>query len=73
MKPALVVLLCSLLLPSHLSSEAAQKPLPLLIPASQLPAKHSVAVFGQRILYYDMGAGPVIVLVHGFGSEARFD
>jgi len=52
---------------------SAQKPAPLLTPESQLPARHSVRVFGQKIMYYDMGSGPVIVLVHGFGSEARFD
>jgi pimeloyl-ACP methyl ester carboxylesterase len=32
-----------------------------------------VLVFGQKIAYYDMGTGPTIVLVHGFGSQARFD
>ena len=52
---------------------AAQAPAPLLTPESKLPARHSVAVFGQKIVYYDMGSGPAIVLVHGFGSEARFD
>jgi pimeloyl-ACP methyl ester carboxylesterase len=52
---------------------AAQAPAPLLTPESKLPARHSVPVFGQKIVYYDIGSGPVIVLVHGFGSEARFD
>lgn len=42
------------------------------MPESQLPAKHNIAVFGQKIMYFDMGSGPVLVLVHGFGSEARF-
>jgi len=51
----------------------AQAPAPLLTPESKLPARHSVPVFGQKIVYYDIGSGPVIVLVHGFGSEARFD
>ena len=55
------------------ASLAAQPIAPLIVPESQLPAKHSIAVFGQKIMYYDMGSGPVIVLVHGFGSEARFD
>ncbi len=55
------------------ASLGAQTPAPLLTPESQLPARHSVPVFGQKIVFYDMGAGPVIVLVHGFGSEARFD
>jgi triacylglycerol lipase len=43
------------------------------MPESSLPAKRSVPVFGQKIAYYDTGTGPVVVLVHGFGSEARFD
>ena len=48
-------------------------PAPLLMPESRLPAKLSVPVFGQNIAFYDIGSGPVVVLVHGFGSEARFD
>jgi pimeloyl-ACP methyl ester carboxylesterase len=43
------------------------------MPESGLPAKLSVPVFGQNIAFYDTGSGPVLVLVHGFGSEARFD
>jgi pimeloyl-ACP methyl ester carboxylesterase len=52
---------------------AAETAEPLLMPESSLPAKKTVAVFGQKIAYYDAGTGPVVVLVHGFGSEARFD
>jgi pimeloyl-ACP methyl ester carboxylesterase len=52
---------------------AAETPGPLLMPESKLPAKKTVAIFGQKISYHDAGAGPVLVLVHGFGSEARFD
>ena len=44
-----------------------------LMPESRLPMKKTVPVFGQRIAYYDTGSGPVVVLVHGFASEARFD
>lgn len=44
-----------------------------LMPESSLPMKKTVSVFGQRIAYYDTGTGPVVVLVHGFASEARFD
>jgi triacylglycerol lipase len=43
------------------------------MPELRLPAKLSVPVFGQNIAFYDAGTGPVVVLVHGFGSEARFD
>jgi len=66
-------LLPLLLYALFLAPLAAQSDRPLIIPESQLPARHNVAVFGQKIMYYDMGSGPVLVLVHGFGSEARFD
>ena len=70
MKPsAQVFLLCAFLV----APVVAQAPASLLTPEFKLPPKHSTAVFGQKIKYYDMGAGPVVVLVHGFGSEARFD
>ena len=52
-------------------SVAAQSP---LMPAEKdLPAKKSIEVLGQRIAYYDTGKGPVLVLVHGLGGQARFD
>ena len=46
---------------------------PLLKPVNALPPQKMVLVFGQKIAYYDIGTGPTIVLVHGFGSQARFD
>ena len=33
------------------------------------PVDKTVAVFGQAIHYWDVGAGPVVVLVHGLGSR----
>ena len=33
------------------------------------PTDKTIAVFGQSIHYWDLGAGPVIVLVHGLGSR----
>jgi pimeloyl-ACP methyl ester carboxylesterase len=45
----------------------------ILAPVSSLPPQRSTRVFGQRIVYYDTGTGPTLVLVHGFGSQARFD
>ena len=33
------------------------------------PADKTIAVFGQTIHYWDVGAGPVVVLVHGLGSR----
>jgi len=52
---------------------AAQAPGPLLVDAGSLPPTKSVAVFGQKIVYYDVGSGPTVVLVHGFASQAIFD
>jgi pimeloyl-ACP methyl ester carboxylesterase len=45
----------------------------VLAPESSLPPHRSTRVFGQKIVYYDTGTGPTLVLVHGFGSQARFD
>jgi pimeloyl-ACP methyl ester carboxylesterase len=67
----LLLCTCGLLAPGLTAQTPA--PAPLLMPESSLPAKLSVPVFGQKIAYYDTGSGPVVVLVHGFGSEARFD
>ena len=33
------------------------------------PTDKTVAVFGQAIHYWDVGSGPVVVLVHGLGSR----
>ncbi len=33
------------------------------------PADKTITVFGQSIHYFDMGAGPVVVLLHGLGSR----
>lgn len=68
-RSALVILFCTFLV----APVFPQVKTPLLTSDSKLPAKHSAIVFGQKIMYYDMGSGPVLVLVHGFGSEARFD
>jgi pimeloyl-ACP methyl ester carboxylesterase len=70
-----LVLLCLCALPVQVmaAQTPGSTPVPLLMPESRLPAKVSVSVFGQNIVFYDTGSGPVVVLVHGFGSEARFD
>ncbi len=52
---------------------AAQAVKPLLIAPSALPPQKTALVFGQNMAYYEAGNGPTLVLVHGFGSEARFD
>jgi len=33
------------------------------------PADKTIAVFGQSIHYFDLGTGPVVVLLHGLGSR----
>ena len=33
------------------------------------PPDKTIAVFGQAIHYFDLGSGPVVVLVHGLGSR----
>lgn len=33
------------------------------------PGDKTIAVFGQTIHYWDIGSGPVVVLVHGLGSR----
>ncbi len=42
-------------------------------PAPDLSAPRSTVLFGQKILYYDVGAGPTVVLLHGLGSSAKGD
>jgi triacylglycerol lipase len=37
------------------------------------PEEKSIAVFGQTIRYWDVGSGPVVVLVHGLGSAKDGD
>jgi pimeloyl-ACP methyl ester carboxylesterase len=37
------------------------------------PEEKTIAVFGQTIHYWDVGTGPVLVLVHGLGSEKMED
>jgi pimeloyl-ACP methyl ester carboxylesterase len=41
-------------------------------PAKQ-PQDKTIAVFGQTIHYWDVGSGPVLVLVHGLGSSKDLD
>ena len=33
------------------------------------PADKTISVFGQTIHYFDLGSGPVVVLLHGLGSK----
>jgi pimeloyl-ACP methyl ester carboxylesterase len=52
---------------------SARAQAPLLPKPGTLPPQKTALVFGQKITYYDVGTGPVLVLVHGFQSEALFD
>jgi pimeloyl-ACP methyl ester carboxylesterase len=42
-------------------------------PEADLPAQKTATLFGAAIRYYDLGSGPVVVLVHGLGSSAKGD
>jgi triacylglycerol lipase len=39
----------------------------------ELPPPQVTVLFGQKIQYYDVGAGPTVVLLHGMGSSAKGD
>src|SRR6266481_5406372 len=43
----------------------------MVVPASGQgqPADKTLTVFGQSIHYFDIGSGPVVVLLHGLGSR----
>src|SRR5256885_1205629 len=41
--------------------------------AAAQPEEKTIAVFGQTIHYWDVGSGPVVVLVHGLGSRKEGD
>ena len=60
--PLFILLLFALglMVPASLAQMGAREPAP--------PPERTVAVFGQAIHYWDVGAGPVVVLLHG--SEA---
>ncbi len=47
--------------------------LPVASHTAELPPACMTRVFGERIVYYDVGTGPVLVLLHGLGSSAAFD
>ena len=42
-------------------------------PSTVMPPVRYVMVYGQRMAYYDLSNGPVLVLVHGFGTSAAID
>jgi pimeloyl-ACP methyl ester carboxylesterase len=42
-------------------------------PEAALPEQKTAVLFGANIRYYDIGSGPVLVLVHGLGSSAKGD
>ena len=42
-------------------------------PSSIMPPVRYVMVYGQKMAYYDLSDGPVLVLIHGFGTSAAID
>jgi pimeloyl-ACP methyl ester carboxylesterase len=38
-----------------------------------MPPARYVMVYGQKMAYYDLSDGPVLVLIHGFGTSAAID
>jgi 2-hydroxy-6-oxonona-2,4-dienedioate hydrolase len=57
----LVFLIMALFAPVSVAQMGANAPVP--------PPERTVAVFGQTIHYWDVGAGPVVVLLHGLGDR----
>jgi pimeloyl-ACP methyl ester carboxylesterase len=51
-----------LLLASIAASAVAQNP-------QTMPPEKTIPIFGQTIHYWDVGSGPVVVLLHGLGSS----
>jgi len=47
--------------------------IPALAAPPALPAQKTIPVFGADIAYYELGSGPTLVLVHGYGSSAFGD
>ena len=45
----------------------------LKLPAETMPPAKSIPVYGCKIVYYDIGSGPTLVLVHGLGASASLD
>ena len=71
MRPTRTAALLALLAASLYAAAAA--PARILVAPGVLPPMKTVPVFGQTIAFYDVGTGPVVVLVHGFASQAMFD
>jgi len=47
----------------------AENVAPLNAQTAGQPTDKTIVVFGQSIHYWDVGSGPVVVLVHGLGSR----
>lgn len=56
-KLGLILLLVTLAVPAYGQSAPGQ------------PPDKTVTLFGQSIHYFEMGSGPVVVLLHGLGSR----
>jgi pimeloyl-ACP methyl ester carboxylesterase len=58
-----------LLLPILLTSCASSSEIPPWFDGFQRQPVHTVTVNGQRIAYLDIGGGPPVILIHGFGGS----
>jgi len=45
----------------------------LKLPSEALPPARTATVYGAKIVYYEAGTGPTLVLVHGMGASASLD
>lgn len=58
-----------LLLPILLTACASSSEIPPWFDGFQRQPVHTVTVNGQRIAYLDIGGGPPVILIHGFGGS----
>ncbi len=65
----LVALLIFLLLCHLMTACSSPSSIPAQFDAIERMPVHTVLIRGQRIAYLDVGAGPPIILIHGFGGS----
>jgi pimeloyl-ACP methyl ester carboxylesterase len=66
LRPGLLTL-C--LVPHAMAACTSAPPVPTLFEAIERIPVNTVLVRGQRIAYLDVGAGPPVILIHGFGGS----
>jgi pimeloyl-ACP methyl ester carboxylesterase len=63
------VLLSFILLCQIMTACSSPSPIPTYFDAIERMPVHTVLVHDQRIAYLDVGAGPPVILIHGFGGS----